>query len=126
MFPFEGLMAEVLVTNRIEWCAVRWLLQKQGNLEDRCEHSEKRRHTEAVSYVYLGYLQFTRHLSACMYFPRNSLYITDIKTTLIYVILTYLCVYAETVDAIKLHLNNLIKSKRKTLQQIPPLRSLKC
>lgn len=30
VFPFEGLMAEVLVTNRMEWCGVRWLLQKQG------------------------------------------------------------------------------------------------
>ena len=41
MFPFEGLMAEVLVTNIVEWCAGRWLLQKQGNLEDRCVRAEK-------------------------------------------------------------------------------------
>lgn len=41
MFPFEGLMAEVLVTNRVGWCAGRWLLQKQGNLEDRCVQAEK-------------------------------------------------------------------------------------
>lgn len=41
MFPFEGLMAEVLVTDRVEECAAgRWLLQKQGNLEDRCVQAE--------------------------------------------------------------------------------------
>lgn len=42
-----------------------------------------------MSVCLLGYLQFTRHLSACTHFPLESLYI---KITLIYSILTYMCV----------------------------------
>ena len=82
MFPFEGLMDEVLVTNRVKWCAGRWLLQKQGNLEDRCVQG-RNTGSKSASDVYIGYLQFSRHLRPWTHSPSKE---PDIKITLIYVL----------------------------------------
>lgn len=56
-------------------------------------YRQKGRHSEWVSDVYLGYLQFNRHLPDCTRFPSKSLYITDIKIIII--------MNAERVDVIK-------------------------
>lgn len=67
-------------------------------------YRQKCRHSEWVSDVYVGYLQFTRHLSACTYFLSRSLHISDNKITLIYGTLMYLhivSINAEKVDTIK-------------------------
>lgn len=72
VFPFEGLMAEVLVTNRMECCAVRWLLQKQGNLEDRCVRAETQTHW--VGLWCLPWLSPIYQASVCLYlFPLKEL-----------------------------------------------------
>lgn len=104
MFLFEGLMAEVLVTNRVEWCAGRWLLQKRGEIWKADVCRQKCRHSELVSDVYLGYLQFSMHLSDCTRFPSESLCIAGIKIAFIYSILTCqrtACMKEAGVDSIK-------------------------
>lgn len=94
-------MAQVFVTNRVERYAGRWLLQKRGNLEDRCVQAATQSRSLMFTLVIsnLPGICLAVHIS-----PLRSVYSTGFKVTFIYFVLTCLCTICmdvERVDVIK-------------------------